>query len=152
MSKTLHRLLERVVSERLADVSEEEKTAAVSGLEAQIAQEIISENADELTMAQARKLQLEEKKYREEWLRISISQAKEAVLAAGVIGVLIGLLANQLTDLISLWKGASPMMPLGWTALACLFLFAANVGAFYLLYVRKIVGLVREFVQKDDGR
>lgn len=152
MSKTLHQVLVRVVDKRLAGVSEEEKAAAVSGLESQIEQEIVSEKSDELTMAQVKKRQEEEQKYRAERLRIAISQAKEALFAAGVIGVLIGLLANQLTDLISLWKGVSPSMPLEWTAAACVLLFVANGFVFYLLYVRKLVGLVMEYTQKDEDR
>ncbi len=152
MSNTLHQLAAQAVDQQLVGVSEEEKAAVVLQIETKVKQEVLSEQIDELTMAQAKKRQMEEQRYRAERLRISISQAKEALFAAGIIGVLIGLLANQLTDLISLWKGVSPSMPLGWTAGACVLLLGANAFAFYMLYVRKIVGIVREHVQKDEGR
>ena len=152
MSETLHKIVVQRVQEMLADsdCTDEERNATITALETDITKEIIEEKANDLTVAQARRLKAIQDNLMKVRLHSSIAQMKDALFMAVVVGTLIGLLVNQVTDLISLAKGVAPTMPLGWTIALCLIFSAVTYATFHILYVSKAAKIVEAYIKKEN--
>lgn len=150
MSKTLRQILEKYVPSKLSDQSKAEQETIISALEIEIAKEIISEKSDELTSLQIKKLQEERKKMAAERLHNSIEQIKSVLVTGCLIGILIGLLVNQATDLISLGKGVSPDMPFTGTVGIIILLLLAIIIVIYILYRYTVARIVEKYLKKDE--
>ena len=150
MSETLRQVLEKYVPEKIPDESQAEQEAIISALEDKIANEIVSEKSDELTSLQIKKLQKEREKIAAERLHNAIEQVKNVLVTGCLIGILIGLLVNQATDLISLGKGVSPDMPLAGTIGIIILLSIVIVIVIHVLYKCAEAGIVEKYLKKDE--
>lgn len=150
MSETLHKILVRHISLKLSEATEEERKETVEAFETKIEKEVVEEKSNELTLAQTKKLEQKEKELELERLGNLMDQAKNAFWMAGIIGLLIGLLVNQVTDVISALKGISPGMPILVTLGICCVLLIICIGTMYLLYLHKVSKIIKKYVQKDE--
>lgn len=157
MSETLHKILARHISWKLSDVTEEERLETVEALEAKIEKEIVEEKSNELTLAQTKKLEQKEKELQRKKKKVELDhlenlkkQIREAFWMAGVIGTLIGLFVNQITDLISAGKGVSPEMPIGWTTFWAFIFGGVCCAIFFVFYVSICNKITENHMQKDE--
>lgn len=69
---------------------------------------------------------------------------------AGIIGLLIGLLVNQITDLISAAKSLFPQLSIWPTVIAIGVLGFGCWKAFDYIYMSKVVKIVQKYMKKDE--
>ena len=151
MAETLHKILTKYVSFRLLlESSQEEKDETVRALELKIEKEIIEEKSNELTLQQTKIMQREREKFNEQRLQDSIDRAKDVFYGAGIIGLLIGLLVNQITDLISAGKSLFPQLSNWLTVIAISVLVFGCWKAFDYIYMSKVVKIVQKYMKKDE--
>ena len=150
MPEKLQKVLKQYVSWKFADNSKDEQIDIAATLEVQITEEIIKEKSDELTMAKAKMIQAEERKISRERLRLAREQVKDALLVGGVIGALIGLIVNQITDLISWGKGISQCMPIGVTVAIITALSILAGLVIHFLYTHKVAKILEKYLEKDE--
>lgn len=148
MSDILNKIIKAHIDLRLKDSTDDEKGAVIKSLKEQIGAEIISEKADEFADLQnkiKKKIQEENNKT---ILENNIKSLNKGLIVAALVGICIGVLVNQITDLISLVKGVSPNMPVGLTFLVILIFLVATVVVFYSLYINGINDLIKNVAKK----
>lgn len=157
MSETLHKILVRHISLKLSEATEEERKETVEAFETKIEKEIIEEKSNELTLAQTKKLEQKEKELQRKKKKVESDhlenlkkQIKNAFWMTGVIGTLIGLFVNQITDLISAGKGISPEMPIGWTTFFAFIFGGACCEICFVFYMSICNKITENHIQKDE--
>ena len=146
MSK-LHDTLEKYIATR--NIDPELKNYALADMENQIVQEIVAQKAAEIDKAT---LELQRKRMeqeRHEKIEQRIKEAERTFWIVVVLGLMIGLAGNQLTEMIASLKDVIDFNRLVITlAFTVLFL-----GGVYLVfkweYIRTADEFIRDFFRKD---
>lgn len=146
MSK-LHDTLEKYIATR--NIDPEFKNYALADMENQIVQEIVAQKAAEIDKAT---LELQRKRMeqeRHEKIEQRIKEAERTFWIVVVLGLMIGLAGNQLTEMIASLKDVIDFNRLVITlAFTVLFL-----GGVYLVfkweYIRTADEFIRDFFRKD---
>ena len=146
MSK-LHDTLEKYIATR--DIDPELKNYALADMENQIVQEIVAPKAAEIDKATLELQRKRLEKERHETIARRIKDAERTFWVIVVLGLMIGLAGNQLTEMIASLKDVIDLNRLVITlAFTVLFL-----GGVYLVfkweYIRTADEFIRDFFRKD---
>ena len=145
MSK-LHDTLEKYIATR--DIDPELKNYALADMENQIVQEIVAQKAAEIDKAT---LELQRKRMeqeRHEKITQRIKDAERTFWVVAVLGLMIGLAGNQITELVSLtkeWVGGSRLVG---TIVVVGLLFLGVYLVFEREYIKTANDIITDFFRK----
>lgn len=145
MSK-LHDTLEKYIATR--NIDPELKNYALADMENQIVQEIVAQKAAEIDKAT---LELQRKRMeqeRHEKITQRIKDAERTFWVVAVLGLMIGLAGNQITELVSLtkeWVGGSRLVG---TIVVVGLLFLGVYLVFEREYIKTANDIITDFFRK----
>lgn len=112
------------------------KKIIIDKLEEEIKQEIISEEAERVIEAEER----------ERTIR-NIDRVKDVFWTVVVIGILVGVTGNQVTELIAVEKRD---LSIGWTALLAIVLIGMMYLYFWINFLKQATKKIKEFKEKNE--
>lgn len=112
------------------------KKIIIDKLEEEIKQEIISEETERVIEAEERARTIR-----------NIDRVKDVFLTVVVIGILVGVTGNQITELISIGKQG---LSIGWTWAVTICLVGMMYLYFWISYLRQATNEIRKFKEKND--
>lgn len=112
------------------------KKIIIDKLEEEIKQEIISEETERVIEAEERARTIR-----------NIDRVKDVFLTVVVIGILVGVTGNQITELISIGKQG---LSIGWTWAVAICLVGMMYLYFWISYLKQATNEIRKFKEKND--
>lgn len=146
MSQKLEQLINVFVDNKYSEITKEmnegeEKEYLIDGVKEKIRSEIIGEIKEEYKeeiVEQAEKeIEQQERKKR-------ITEIKEVIWSGFFVALFVGLLVNQITDIISFYKGASSIKDIAPTYIICLVFMLICLAIFLWQFMNKIMDFLNE--------
>lgn len=146
MSETLEKLLNNFIESKHSEIKENTEkdeymeymtTAVKEKMRAAVVEEIRREIEPEIVEKVKKDNEIEEQKRK-------VKELQEVLWSGFIIAFIVGLLVNQVTDIISFLKGASGIESISSTIWICIGLLAVCIIAYGWLFITKVLEFIRE--------
>lgn len=146
MSETLEKLLNNFIESKHSEIKENTEkdeymeymtTAVKEKMRAAVVEEIRRELEPEIIEKVKKDNEIEEQKRR-------VKELQEVLWSGFIIAFIVGLLVNQVTDIISFLKGASGIESISSTIWICIGLLAVCIIAYGWLFITKVLEFIHE--------
>lgn len=146
MSETLEKLLNNFIESKHSEIKENTEkdeymeymtTAVKEKMRAAVVEEIRREIEPEIVQKVKKDNEIEEQKRK-------VKELQEVLWSGFIIAFIVGLLVNQVTDIISFLKGASGIESISSTILICIGLLAVCIIAYGWLFITKVLEFIHE--------
>lgn len=146
MSETLEKLLNNFIESKHSEIKENTEkdeymeymtTAVKEKMRSAVVEEIRREIEPEIVEKVKKDNEIEEQKRK-------VKELQEVLWSGFIIAFIVGLLVNQVTDIISFLKGASGIESISSTIWICIGLLAVCIIAYGWLFITKVLEFIRE--------